>query len=118
LYFKAILDFIPKFFSASPLGQLGLIVMQDKRAKRIVSLGGSPIQFKTELEKIYEEGLKCSGQCSLINAVETASNMLNAIGGTHAKREIIFIVGALTTIDSSSPFKTIDQSKLLLYHEI
>jgi len=104
------LDFIPQFYSASPLGQLGLVVLRDRRADRLVSLGGSPTELKIQLEKIFDEGLKCSGQCSLINAINVSSNMLNSIG-EYSNKEIIFIIGALSTIDPQSPESTIEQGK-------
>ena len=90
------------------MGQLGLIALRDRRADRLVPLGGSPTQLRTALDKIMEDGLKCSGQCSLINAINVSTNMLNAVG-EHSNKEIIFIIGALTTIDPKSPESTIAQ---------
>jgi len=105
---KGIQEFIPQFYSASPLGQLGLVVMKDRRAERLVSLGGSPAEINSALQKLIKDGFKCSGQCSLINAINVSKNMLTAVG-EHSNKEIIFIVGALSTVDPESPENTIQK---------
>ena len=106
------MEFIPQFYSASPLGQLGLVVLKDRRAERVVPLGGSPTELKSQLVRLFEDGMKCSGQCSLINGINVASEMLNAVG-EHTNKEVIFVVGALSTIDPQSPEATIQKGTIL-----
>ena len=109
---QGIQEFIPQFYSASPLGQLGLVVMKDRRAERLVSLGGSPAEINSALLKLIKDGFKCSGQCSLINAINVSKSMLTAVG-EHSNKEIIFIVGALSTVDPESPENTIQKGTIL-----
>ena len=92
--------------------------MKDRRAERLVSLGGSPAEINSALQKLTKDGFKCSGQCSLINAINVSKNMLTAVG-EHSNKEIIFIVGALSTVDPESPENTIQKGKIFfLFDEI
>ena len=88
--------------------------MKDRRAERLVSLGGSPAEINSALQKLIKDGFKCSGQCSLINAINVSKNMLTAVG-EHSNKEIIFIVGALSTVDPESPENTIQKGKMVFY---
>ena len=93
--------------------------MKDRRAERLVSLGGSPAEINSALLKLIKDGFKCSGQCSLINAINVSKSMLTAVG-EHSNKEIIFIVGALSTVDPESPENTIQKGKIffILYNKI
>ena len=92
--------------------------MKDRRAERLVSLGGSPAEINSALQKLIKDGFKCSGQCSLINAINVSKSMLTAVG-EHSNKEIIFIVGALSTVDPESPENTIQKGKIVfLFNKI
>ena len=92
--------------------------MKDRRAERLVSLGGSPAEINSALQKLIKDGFKCSGQCSLINAINVSKSMLTAVG-EHSNKEIIFIVGALSTVDPESPENTIQKGKtVFLFNKI
>lgn len=104
---RSLKEFVPKFFSACPLGQLALVILQNKRAFILVPLGGSKAKILEALDNIESKGFKCAGQCSMVNGIVAAKSMLAAVGD-HSNREIIFVVGSLNTIDNQSPFTTIE----------
>ena len=103
---RAIKEFIPLFFSTSPLSRLGIgnsaynyqvlfsvynfrnrekVTLQDRRAKRLVPLGASPKELNQKLDQLLEDGPKCEGQCSMVNGVKLCSEMLNSAGDDASK---------------------------------
>ena len=119
---RSLKEFVPKFFAACPLGQLALVILQNKRANIVgmlssiekwfmrffqVPLGGSEARLLNALKDIEVKGFKTGGQCSMVNGIAAAKSMLSAVGD-HSNREIIFVVGSLNTIDVTSPFSTIE----------
>jgi len=104
---RSLKEFVPKFFAACPLGQLALVILQNKRANIVVPLGGSEARLLKALNEIEVKGFKTGGQCSMVNGIAASKSMLNAVG-EHSNREIIFVVGSLNTIDVTSPFSTIE----------
>merc|ERR1712242_485308 len=105
---RAIKEFIPLFFSTSPLSRLGIVTLQDRRAKRLVPLGASPKELNTKLNQLLEDGPKCDGQCSMVNGVKLCSDMLNS-AGEDASKEIIFVIGAISTIDPEGPHQALNK---------
>ena len=66
---RAIKEFIPLFFSTSPLSRIGIVTLADRRAQRLVPLGASPKELNSKLDQLLEDGPKCEGQCSMVNGV-------------------------------------------------
>ena len=66
---RAIKEFIPLFFSTSPLSRIGIVTLADRRAKRLAPLGASPKELNQKLDQLLEDGPKCEGQCSMVNGV-------------------------------------------------
>jgi len=108
---RGILEFIPLFFSSSPLGRIGVVCLKNRRAERLVPLGASPNEIRTKLTSVLEKGPKCEGECSMVNGIKLCTDMLNS-AGQDASKEIIFLLGALSTIDPDGPHEALDMVKI------
>lgn len=110
LIFLQLLElFIEEFFDQNPISQLGVIVMHNKRAEKISELAGN---FRKHLKAV--SGLNRTsliGEPSLQNGLELSLKSLKLLP-THASREILVIMGSLTTCDPSDIHITIDVSKI------
>ncbi|XP_055375140.1 general transcription factor IIH subunit 2 [Condylostylus longicornis] len=100
--------FIEEFFDQNPISQLGLIALKGKRAEKITELGGNAkkhVQIVQGLSK-----LNLSGEPSIQNGVDLAIKTLKVIPA-HASREILIIMGSITTCDPVDINLTIDTLK-------
>lgn len=124
--------FIREYFDQNPISQLGLIGTKNGRSDRISDLSGNVGQHLDDLrEQVTLKRL--GGQPSIQNAIELARQILKyvparsrgewlafgSVGGhwdrrglpPHASREVVMILGSLTTSDPGNIFKTIDECK-------
>ena len=60
---------------------------------------------------MLEKGPKCEGECSMVNGIKLCTDMLNS-AGHDASKEIIFLLGALSTIDPDGPHEALDMVKI------
>ena len=60
---------------------------------------------------MLEKGPKCEGECSMVNGIKLCTDMLNS-AGQDASKEIIFLLGALSTIDPDGPHEALDMVKI------
>ena len=60
---------------------------------------------------MLEKGPKCEGECSMVNGIKLCTDMLNS-AGDDASKEIIFLLGALSTIDPDGPHEALDMVKI------
>lgn len=90
--------FIEEFFDQNPISQLGLISTRNKRAERVVELAGNGRKLLSTLQSQFSQPSQCSGEPSLQNALELALSSLKMLP-THASREVLIILGSLTTCD-------------------
>nr|VZI22528.1 unnamed protein product [Spirometra erinaceieuropaei] len=96
--------FVEDFFDQNPTSQLGIIITNDTRAERITELSGSPARHLASLEDLAKR--QCSGESSLQNALTLAESRLKHMP-EHSSREIIILVGSLTTCDPGDIHQTI-----------
>lgn len=93
---KLLDKFVDEFFDQNPISQLGLIITRNKRAEKISELGGNPKCHKDALKKALD--IACTDEPSLVNALELACQTLKNMP-SHSSREILIILGSLTTCD-------------------
>uniref|UniRef100_A0A915K8W3 VWFA domain-containing protein n=1 Tax=Romanomermis culicivorax TaxID=13658 RepID=A0A915K8W3_ROMCU len=105
---KLLETFVEEFFDQNPISQLGLIVMKDKRAEKLNDLSGNARCHKQKMKNL--SSTTCSGEPSLQNAFELASGILKFLP-SHTSREVLVIVGSLTTCDPSNLYYTIQGLK-------
>lgn len=97
--------FINDFIDLNPISQLCFIVTRNKRAEKISELSGNPKSHINALNTIKNN--PCMGEVSMQIALQMAHSMLRYMP-THTSKEILFIMGSLTTCDPSNIHKTID----------
>ncbi|KAL8581796.1 hypothetical protein ACOMHN_010170 [Nucella lapillus] len=101
---KLLETYIEEYFDQNPISQLGILVTCNKRAEKVTELGGNPRRHITALQGLTEK--PCQGELSLQNSLELALQTLRHMPG-HASREILVIVGSLTTCDPSDIYTTL-----------
>lgn len=101
--------FLNEFFDQNPISQLGIIVMHNKRAEKLSDLGGNATKHIKALSTLNRTSL--IGEPSLQNGLELAQRSLKLLP-SHASREILVIMGSLTTCDPTDINVTIDTLKL------
>ena len=69
------------------------------------------LEIRTKLTSVLEKGPKCEGECSMVNGIKLCTDMLNS-AGQDASKEIIFLLGALSTIDPDGPHEALDMVKI------
>ncbi|XP_794347.2 general transcription factor IIH subunit 2-like isoform X1 [Strongylocentrotus purpuratus] len=105
---KLLEHFIEEYFDQNPISQVGIITSSNMRAEKLTELGGNPQRHITALEKCNDK--PCVKEPSLQNALELAAATLRHMPG-HASREILVIMGSLTTCDPGNIHDTIQAMK-------
>ncbi|XP_055354256.1 general transcription factor IIH subunit 2-like [Paramacrobiotus metropolitanus] len=95
--------FVGEFFDQNPIGQIGFITTKNKRAERMTELSGNAKKHLAALNLLRTNDL--SGEPSLQNSLELAAETLRNIP-SHASREIIVVMGSLTSCDPGNIFDT------------
>lgn len=103
--------FIESFFDQNPLSQMGTILMYNKRAEMINDLAGNYRKHIKSLNSLNKMALV--GELSLQNGLDMALNSLKLLP-SHASKEILIIMGSLTTCDPGDITTTFEVS-LKLY---
>lgn len=106
--FQLLEVFIEEFFDQNPICQIGLILMKDKRAEKLSELSGSARKHIRSLKELHKISLV--GEPSLQNGLDLARQSLKILP-SHASREIVVIMGSLTTCDPSDILTTIEDLK-------
>ncbi|KAG4074566.1 hypothetical protein HA402_005631 [Bradysia odoriphaga] len=105
---KLLDKFIEEFFDQNPISQLGVIVMKSKRAEKLSEMAGSSRKHIKALAQMNK--MQLTGEPSLQNGLELALQTLKMIP-SHASREILIIMGSLTTCDPGDINTTIETLK-------
>lgn len=100
--------FIEEFFDQNPISQLGIIALKAKRAEKITELTGTSRVHLKALEGLADVPL--TSEPSLQNGLDLALKTLKMVP-SHASREIVIIMGSLTTCDPVDINQTIDELK-------
>ena len=112
---KLVRKFVEDFFDQNPIGQLGFIITKAKRAQTLSEMSGTSQNHIKAIDKLSDEIIKtnakgCIGEPSLQNSLEHAEKTLKNMPG-HTSREILFIMGSLTTCDPGYVYDTIENIK-------
>ncbi|ESO82529.1 hypothetical protein LOTGIDRAFT_223172 [Lottia gigantea] len=105
---KLLEHFVEEYFDQNPISQLGVLATRNKRAEKITELGGNPRRHINTLQGLKDR--KCQGEPSLQNSLELAIQTLKHMP-SHASREVLIILGSLTTCDPGDIDNTIQTLK-------
>nr|CAD7259509.1 unnamed protein product [Timema shepardi] len=105
---KILEGFIDEFFDQNPISQFGIITTRNKRAEKISELAGNPQKHIKVVQQLTQT--PCSGEPSLQNALELALRSLKMLP-SHASREVLVLMGSLTTCDPGDITVTIQSLK-------
>ncbi|XP_063228236.1 general transcription factor IIH subunit 2 [Bacillus rossius redtenbacheri] len=105
---KILEGFVEEFFDQNPISQLGIITTRNKRAEKISELAGNSRKHIMNIQKTTET--PCAGEPSLQNALELALKSLKMLP-SHASREVLVLMGSLTTCDPGDITVTIKSLK-------
>ncbi|KAH9412961.1 General transcription factor IIH subunit 2 [Dermatophagoides pteronyssinus] len=98
--------FVQDFVDQNPISQLCFISTRNKRAEKVSELSGN---LRTHFDALnsLKANANCAGETSMQNALQIAHSMLRYMP-PHTSKEILFIMGSLTSCDPSDIHKTID----------
>lgn len=94
---KLIELFLNEFSSLNPISQVGLIISRNKRYE-LISPMSSDMKSHIKLLSKIRENPECSGEPSLQNSLGAAMTTLKHMPN-HTSKEILVILGSLTTCD-------------------
>ena len=113
-------NFIEEFFHLNPISQIGLIATRNKRAELISDMAGNPKSHVEHCKKLAGKNSRgvgaqaatsaCGGEPSLQNSLELAMQTLRHMP-TYATREVLAVMGSLTTCDPGDINNTIEACK-------
>lgn len=102
---KLLETFIDEYFYLNPISQLGLVTTSNKRAEKVSEMTGNP---RKHVEVLRSLGSKqCLGEPSLQNSLELVLSSLRHMP-PHASKEVVVVMGSLTTCDPTDINKTIE----------
>ncbi|KAG8225865.1 hypothetical protein J437_LFUL004795 [Ladona fulva] len=111
---KLLEHFIEEFFDQNPISQMGIIITRNKRAEKICELSGNPRKHIKAREisghvvqQLAKQAWNGGGEPSLQNALELAHSFLKLLP-PHASREVLVLMGSLTTCDPGDINTTIE----------
>ncbi|CAN8015423.1 unnamed protein product [Ixodes persulcatus] len=97
--------FVEEFFDQNPISNVGVISTSNKRAQKLFDLVGNASKVVEALRSATNK--VPSGEPSLQNSLELAAEVLRHLP-THTSREVLVVMGSLTTCDPSDIHKTIE----------
>lgn len=107
---KLLEKFVEEYFYLNPISQIGIIVSFNKRAEKVSDMTGNPRRHMDVLKGLQEK--PCSGEPSLQNSLDLVIQSLKNMP-SHTSREVILIMGSMTTCDPGDINKTISQAAQL-----
>jgi transcription initiation factor TFIIH subunit 2 len=135
---KLLEKFIFSFFDQNPISQVGVLITRNKTTEKFCDLMGNPryhwscfqivptlviisIYFvcyfffisRKIVDKLKTISEKyCQGEPSMQNSLEMSMQYLKHLK-SHSSREVLFVMGSLSTCDPGDVFQTISQCKSL-----
>lgn len=103
---KVLENFVSEFFDQNPISQMGVIATKKGRAEKVAELSGNPQVLCKALNGIQD----CEGDPSLQNSLQMAMRGLKHIP-SHASKEVLVVLGSLTSCDPGNIFKVIEDLK-------
>ncbi|GAA6017832.1 hypothetical protein JCM11491_004638 [Sporobolomyces phaffii] len=101
-------DFVTEFFDQNPIGQMALMITRDGLAERLTPLSGNPSDHLKALQN--KKKLETRGAPSLQNVLQLARTGLSHLP-PHGSREVIIILGSLTSCDPTNIHQTIAETE-------
>ena len=101
---KIIESFLTHFFDQNPISQVGIITTSNKRSTKLVELNASLKVLLDGLKKLNVT--QCLGEASLQNSLEMCLMTMKNLP-KHTSKEVLIIMGSLTTCDPSDINTTI-----------
>uniref|UniRef100_A0A6B2L887 TFIIH C1-like domain-containing protein n=1 Tax=Arcella intermedia TaxID=1963864 RepID=A0A6B2L887_9EUKA len=102
LVLSGLKHFIPKYFEANPLSQLQLVQTRGGLAHMLSTLSGNKQQHVNALQQLSA----LTGEASLQNSLEVSLSSLSNVP-QYGTREVLILLGTLTSCDPSDIKKTI-----------
>jgi len=102
--------FVEEYFYLNPISQMGIIISTNKRAEKVSEMTGNPRRHIEVLKSLKEK--PCGGEPSLQNSLDLVIQSLKNMP-SHTSREVIVVMGSLTTCDPGDINKTISQAAKL-----
>jgi len=101
----AILEsFLSEFSGLNPISQIGLIITRDKKYELLSPMNSDMKSHITALKKLHN--VPCTGELTLQNCLEATQTTLKHMPD-HTSKEVLIIVGSLTTCDPGDIHSTI-----------
>jgi len=104
---KLLEKFVEEYFYLNPISQMGLITTSNKRADKVSEMTGNPRRHIEVLKSLRDK--QCGGEPSLQNCMQLVIQTLKNMP-SHTSREVIIIMGSLTTCDPGDINKTIEEA--------
>jgi len=104
---KLLEKFTEEYFYLNPISQMGIIVTSNKRAEKVSDMTGNPRRHIEVLKSLVDK--PCSGEPSLQNSLELVTQTLKNMP-SHTSREVIIIMGSLTTCDPGDINKSLQEA--------
>ncbi|KAJ2838527.1 hypothetical protein J3B01_001345 [Coemansia erecta] len=101
--------FVVEFFDQNPISQLSVVTTKDGLAEKLTEMSSNPTDHIRALRKKTNRDL--AGEPSIQNALELSMHALRRVP-SHGLREIICVIGSLTTCDPGD----IEQTLCALKH--
>ncbi|CEQ41640.1 SPOSA6832_03372 [Sporobolomyces salmonicolor] len=121
-------DFITEFFDQNPIGQMAIMITRDGLAERLTPLSGNPADHLKALQN--KKKMEARGAPSLQNVLQLAKTGLGYMPPftrglaspthspldrrhlpPHGSREVIIILGSLTSCDPTNIHQTIKETE-------
>ena len=104
---KLVENFIDEYFYLNPISQLGIISTGNKRADKVSEMTGNSRKHCSVIKSLLSK--TCVGEPSLQNSLDLVIQSLKNYPA-HASRELLIIMGSLTTCDPGDINKTIQSA--------
>lgn len=101
---KIIEMFLSEFSGLNPISQIGIIITKNKKYELISPMSSDMRSHADALSKL--QSVNCSGEPSLQNSLESAQMTLKHMP-SHTSKEILLVMGSLTTCDPGDIHSTI-----------
>jgi len=101
---KLVEAFIEEYFYLNPISQMGIITTANKRAEKVSDMTGNSRKHTEVIKTLLSR--TCVGEPSLQNTLELVIKSLRNMP-SHASRELVILMGSLTTCDPGDINKTI-----------
>nr|CAG4646251.1 EOG090X05VA [Macrothrix elegans] len=105
---KLLETFVQEYFDLNPISQLGILITKAKKCDKVSELAGN---HKKHIEALKQLSISsCDGEPSLQNSLELAIKSLKNMPA-HTSREVLILLGGLTTCDPGDIRQTIKSLK-------